>query len=242
MANSSQSNASQSPVPSKQSVLTRLKANVRFSAVVDVGVRECTGELIENFSELKHYLFEPVPAFFADIAKNYAKTEHELFPMALSNADGRAYLVSTSLHQDGQVTHSQIRDTPATVDGRTVVGCDVIEFRRFDSLPVRNVIPEDFLLKVDVDGKDLEVVEGFGEALGRAAAVVIECTTRTMIDRVTYLAKHGFEIVDLVDLVYYGQSLYQFDAVLVRRNLINDTLRPDIRAFDARQWRPLGFE
>lgn len=76
---------SKRPVPTKLSVLSRLKQQVPISSIIDVGVRECTSSLINVFPEKKHYLFEPVSLFFETIYENYAEVDYELFPIALSN-------------------------------------------------------------------------------------------------------------------------------------------------------------
>lgn len=229
------------PKPTKTNLLNRLKANIPISSVVDVGVRECTGELISSFLDKKHYLFEPVSLFFSDIERNYKKIDYELFPFALANEDSRIYLVLTALKRDGKVTHSRISAEPVEVDGSQTVACDPIEVRRFESLALAKTIQPDFLLKVDVDGQDLNVVKGFGQKLGLASAVIIECTFGNAIERIGYLQTQGFSLVDIVDLVYYGPSIYQFDAVLVRNDLISAALRPPINDFKLDLWSPLKF-
>ena len=224
------------PSPNKASVLERLTAHVPISAVVDVGVRDCTMELIEAFPGLKHYLFEPVTLFFDRIKANYRHIECELMPVALSDLDSQIYLVLSSLGNDGVVTHSRIVASPVPVDGLTVVSCSTVQVRRFDSLFREREIPNNYLLKVDVDGKDLEVVRGFGDRLAEASAVVIECTFFTYLDRAAYLTSRGFSLVDIVDIIYYGESIYQFDAVFVRKDLVTSELRPSIDNFRHEIW------
>lgn len=227
------------PKPTKANLLSRLAANIPISSIVDVGVRECTGELIVGFPDKKHYLFEPVSLFFADIQNNYKKIDYELFPFALANEDSRIYLVLTSLNRDGKVTHSRISTEPVVVDGYQTVSCEPIEVRRFESLPLAQTIAPDFLLKIDVDGQDLNVAKGFSNKLRLASAVVIECTFGNAIERIGYLQDQGFSLVDMVDFVYYGPSLYQFDAVVVRNDLITEGLRPPINNFKLEYWTPL---
>jgi FkbM family methyltransferase len=228
-------------IPTKRNVLERLAQTIPLSSIVDVGVRECTWELLKAFPDKRQYLFEPVGVFVKDIEKNYAQIDYQLHKMALSDIDTDEYLVLSSIERDSKVTHSQIVDKPVKVDGQFVVACEKILVRRFDSLELSGKIDSDFLLKVDVDGKDLNVIRGFGETLQKASAVIIECTFANLLERVGFLASSGFELVDLVDFCYYGPSLYQVDAVVVRKDLVTTELRPPIKQFERRLWKPLAL-
>jgi FkbM family methyltransferase len=149
------------PVPSKPNLLQRLKSlELPISEIVDVGVRGSTRELIEAFPGHFHHLFEPVTTFFPDIERNYANVPHLLYPMALADRNETKYLRVTSLLRDGVATHSHIVDRHILADGQEVISCAPVDVRRFDSLA--SLFNTDFLLKVDVDGFDLEVLQGFG--------------------------------------------------------------------------------
>jgi FkbM family methyltransferase len=229
------------PKPTKQDALTRLQSCIPITSIVDVGVRECTGELIKAFPDKHHYLFEPVTTFHPTIKKHYASIPHTLFPMALSDENSTLYLIETALERNGRVTHSRISPNPETCDGQSVVACSPLPVRRFDTLDLAACIAGDFLLKVDVDGKELEVLKGFGQQLRRASAVVVECTVQTLMPRISHIVSYGFTLIDLVDIVYYGKSLYQLDAVLVRTDVITTDLRPPIRNFARNLWSPVTF-
>ncbi|WP_150046081.1 MULTISPECIES: FkbM family methyltransferase [Methylomonas] len=229
------------PKPSKLNVLARIYNAIPVTSIVDVGVRECTGELIQCFPSKKHYLFEPVSLFFKDIERNYSNINYQLFPIALSNESSQIYLILTSLHKDGKVTHSKISTQSVSIDGKDVVDCLPIDVKRFDALALTSTIDPNFLLKVDVDGQDLNVIKGFGSKLSLASVVIIECTYLSAIERMGYLQSNGFQLIDIVDIVYYGQSLYQFDAVFVRKDMITVDLCPSISAFKRELWQPLQF-
>jgi FkbM family methyltransferase len=230
-----------SPKPTKQNALLRLKNIIPISSVVDVGVRECTAELISCLGNVKHYLFEPVSTFYLDIEKNYANINHELIPLALSDQNSEIYLKQTCLNKDGVVTHSQISSDQVFVDGMTVVSCEPIQVCRYCDLDISNVIPNNYLLKIDVDGKDLEVVRGFGDKLNNASIVIIECTYNTLLERLGYIQGRGFQLFDIVDLVYYGAGMWQFDLVFIRPDLITSDVRPSIVDFQQNLWSPLAI-
>jgi Methyltransferase FkbM domain len=60
-----------------------------------------------------------------------------------------------------------------------------------------------YLLKVDVDGPDLQVLQGANRTLQSCAAVVIEAPLMQIPERSKYLTDRGFRLVDTVDLSYY---------------------------------------
>lgn len=227
-----------SPFPSKSNLLNRLKSSgLPISEVVDVGVREYTMELIQAFPDLCHHLFEPVNLFYSSIDRNYEKIKHILYPVALSDVNEYQYLIVSSLLRDGIGTHSNIRAEEQTVDGKFIVSCESLAVKRFDSLD--NNFQTDFLLKIDVDGADLKVLKGFGKRLSMASAVIVEMTFMNFIERSQYLVNNGFELFDLIDLVYYGNSLHQFDATFVRKDLVTEKIRPPIGQFNYKLWCPL---
>ncbi len=225
-----------SPFPSKINCIQRLLKTIKVSSVVDVGVRECTDELIKCFPNQKHYLFEPMRHLENTINNNYKNIEKEIHFIALSDEDSSMYLIETSLNKDGLITHSSIQEAPVEVDNLEVVSCNEIIVRRFDSLPLAKNIEKNFLLKIDVDGKDLHVLNGFGDLLKYASVIIVECTYNTFIERSSFIEGNGFSLVDFVDIVYYGESLYQFDAVFFRVDLINNTIRPSINSYDDSLW------
>lgn len=232
--------AARSPFPAKDNLFKRLLAcGIPISEVVDVGVREGTVELVVNFPKLKHHLFEPEKAFFRHVAENYKNIDHVLYHKALGSRNERRYLVTTSLEKNGQPTHSAICATrPAVIDGREVLAAEEFRIERFDSLGIE--MAKNSLLKIDVDGLDTEVLAGFGEKLKLASVVVIESTLPFMVERMNLLQAAGFALIDIVDIAYYGPSLYQLDLCFLRNDLLSDALRPDITRFKGALWTQIG--
>lgn len=209
---------------------------IQISDVVDVGVNDSTPELITTFPKIKHYLFEPVASFHNSIAENYKSIKNRLFPIALSNENGKLYLTVSSVYSNGVATHSQLNRQTSMVDGKKILSCEVIDVMRYDELNVG--ADHNFLLKVDVDGKDLEVLQGFGTHLSQAAVIIVETTFNSILDRLSFCITNGFQLFDIVDLVYYGPSLYQCDLVFVRNDLVSTQVRPSIKSFNKNLWHP----
>ena len=226
------------PFPSKANLLARLiELDLPITEVIDVGIRESTAELMHAFPGKRHHLFEPANMFFPDIRRNYAAFDYVLHEMALSDVNETIYLVVTSLNKDGVATHSAMNSNPVEVDGKFVLSCTSLPVRRFDSLDTQ-FLPNS-LLKVDVDGADLKVLKGFGSQLSLCSAVIVEMTYNTFADLSNFLLSQNFKLLDFVDLVYYGPSLYQFDGVFIRQDLINERIHPNISNFEPALWHPL---
>lgn len=234
-------NQSITPIPSKTNLLKRLREiGIPISEIIDVGVREKTGELIHVFPDKRHHLFEPVNSFFSDIKQNYTGIDYELYPIALSNENKEVYLVQSSIGRDGIVTHSGISNEPVSIDGCSVIVCNKLLTQRFFDLDI--TIKKDFLLKVDVDGQDLNVVKGFGIKLALASVVIIEATYLNLAERLDYLNKNNFQLFDITDLVYYGSGLYQCDIAFIRNDFVNNVSRPNINAeFNKDIWHPINI-
>lgn len=71
------------------------------------------------------------------------------------------------------------------------------------------------LLKIDVDGQELDCLHGCSGLFGRVSAVVVEATADRLSGIVAFLEQHDFRLFDIVDLCYCGPQLHQVDLVFV---------------------------
>lgn len=228
-------------VTNKQQALLRLKEHVPVTSVVDVGVREGTAELRIVFSDLHHLLIDPMNADFRhQINEKYEGVSFSMLDVAVSDENTSMWLVKQALLGDGKTTHSYLRTEPEHVDGRVVTSCQPMRCRRLDDLLLELDIDQNFLLKIDVDGIEERVIDGASAVIERASTVVCECTYSSLQSRLALLNAKGFSLVDLVDRVYYGDAIYQLDAILVRKDLLDGShYRPPIAQFEPSLWRPL---
>jgi FkbM family methyltransferase len=211
--------ASTLPRPTKESLLDRLKSGgLVIDTVIDVGVFDSgTPELIRAFPKAKHWLFEPVDLFQDNIHRLYASVDHELIHAACSDSTGECFQVHTSLNGNA-VTHSQISDHYVAPGSRPeVVDCKPVRKIRLDDVTAG--LRGGILLKVDVDGFDLQVLKGATRTLANCAVVIVEATNDTLLERASFLDRHGFDLFDVVDLTYYGPALYQCDIVFMSRTI-----------------------
>lgn len=79
-----------------------------------------------------------------------------------------------------------------------------------------------YLLKIDVDGSELEVLAGAVDTLPFCSCAVVECTVgadvTTMMQLLNFFNLHNFSLWDIVDMSYCQDHMWQVDIVLVNNN------------------------
>jgi FkbM family methyltransferase len=228
-----------------------LDAGVPVNTVLDVGILTGTAPLIETLPKVPHHLFEPVDLHFDQINKNYRNIESKLHHVALSDEDGEIYLARRAIHRDGRITHSEIVNRPVTTaDFPDLVDCKSVPRRRLDSIATEEDWPDNCLLKVDVDGHEIEVLAGAEDTLRKTSIAIIEAPLNRVslphfFARSEHMRSRGFYLMDIVDLAYYDGVLWQVDLVFVREDIVQNTykLRPfqaENFKFEREKWLPLG--
>ena len=83
---------------------------------------------------------------------------------------------------------------------------------RIDTIPMSGPV----LLKVDVDGPELEVLKSCEDVFEKIVAIVVEAVPNMVVPIISYLDSQDFELYDIVDPCYCGGQLHQCDLVFVR--------------------------
>lgn len=225
--------------PSKVDCLRVLKrAGLHPASIIDVGVHTGTPELMAAFPTVHHLLVEPEAAHAEAIEAAYRDIPHTLAAAAASDRDGAAEL--TAEHRGGrsEVTHSRLE----TIEGRSDTGAaSQVRLARLDSLVSEAGLKGPFLLKIDTDGYELEVLAGAPETLRQSAIVIIEAPLHALTERAAPVEAAGLRLFDISDLAYYHDTLSQVDLVFLNPALADpDALSPWRRPdFDWREWRQL---
>ncbi|MEE2525890.1 FkbM family methyltransferase [Hyphobacterium sp. HN65] len=219
--------------PSRYQCLSILiELGLPAETIIDVGVHEETPDLIELFPAKKHVLIEPEVAHADAIARNYCNIDYVLHQVAASSLDRSAHLTSERNDSAESVTHSHI----CTGGDGVIIDC-----RTLDSLLAEYAAEAPFLLKIDTDGHEPDVLKGARHTLSSCAVVVIEIAPQALADISTALDDAGLQLFDIVDLCYYHDTLTQFDGVFINRTLFNnDGLFPwDHQSFRWSDWKAL---
>lgn len=202
--------------PSKLSALSTIRQRgVPIKTILDVGVLDGTPELIQAFPDLTHVLFEPVREFNDRIHERYAGVSHVLANVAVSNTTGSTALAVTSAIAGVDITHSSMiesgvagpwteREVPMTTLDDFLTDAD---------------FAEPYLLKIDIDGHELRVLEGAARSLQHCSVVMIETPVHELTKRVSVLERAGFFLFDFVEPCYYDDALWQYDTLMIRADL-----------------------
>jgi FkbM family methyltransferase len=210
--------------PSMTESLTFLKSKMLpISYIVDIGILNCTKALVKVYPDIPHILVEPVRSYYPAIESFYKNNniDYVLIKAAASNKTSLVKLVEYSADKSGTITHSEIVDinktdidnrvvSTVTVDGLTIG--DIL-YRAGKSLELSK---EKFLLKMDIDGFEDEILEASNKYLINCICIVLEVPILNFYKRLKIVAELGFEAVDIVDPCYYKNGLSQVDVIFVK--------------------------
>lgn len=192
------------------------------STVIDAGAAEGSFFLLRGeagiYPDAHHFFIdameENVPVYEM-VARRYP-TSHEI--CALANIDGE-----TELRIDPGVYNTHVGGLQPDLPGYS---CRRVLVRTLDRLcRERPGLRPPYLLKIDVQGGELDVLRGASEVLESTSIIVLEaqiCLFRdTLTDIMAYLYRRGFVLYDLTNLSYYRSdgTLYQCNAVFIPKHL-----------------------
>jgi FkbM family methyltransferase len=203
---------------SRGRVLSDRVGGEKARTVIDVGAY--LGETAHWFSVLfpnaTVWAVEPFPESFAKLA---LKSSNKLKPFnfAVTNFDGSVELYYNSIpHTSGiYPINSESSDSLSVAQQgesgaaavNSSVGSVMVDARSLNSFVAEQNIQEIDLLKIDVQGAEVDVLKGSGQILNRVAVVLIEISlydyyekSSTIGDVESYLSPHGFSLWSVTDI------------------------------------------
>ncbi len=169
------------------------RQGVNPGTVIDVGVADGTFELYEAFRGARHLLVEPQVEFEPALQAISARY-HADYVLAVADAKQDTVLISTPDDLHGSTVVEQLDPTR----GRLVPAVTL------DQLVEERLLPPPFLLKVDVQGAELRVLEGAQGLLPRTEAVVLETSLMRfhkldpeLHEVIAYMRERGFAVYDV---------------------------------------------
>jgi FkbM family methyltransferase len=195
--------------------------------VFDIGVAEGTPELYTVFPDAEYHLFDPTRESLAHMQAIARRLKATIHNVALGDHEGM-----TAIAVRSEIGGSSVLEEVGEPEDPVVDRYEV-PVRRFDQLVGQIVRPA--LVKIDVQGAEVMVLNGMRARLADLDAIVIETSTSATLhggpefrDVFQILDGHGFV---LWDIVRFGRrpldfALAQFDAVFVPRE---SPLRADKR-------------
>jgi len=198
-----------------------LRLGYNPQTVIDVGVAKGTFVLYETFPNATHLLIEPLKEFEDALKDISCKYNAEYVIAAASSKLGTIVinvhieeLHGSSIYNESEGSHLDgiPREVPAvTID---------------DLCREKNLIGP-YLIKVDVQGAELEVLNGATRILGDTELIVLEVSLFQLLenapqfyDIVSYMKEHGFVAYDIFGTKNrpFDNSLAQIDMAFVKEN------------------------
>lgn len=207
------------PIPrfSKLGALCHLKGQGFIPAtIIDVGVQKGTPELYAVFPDSLHVLIEPVAE-----QEPVMKRICEVLPNATYIlAAAAARTGSTNLRVSHNAMYSNM--TSAEDKGDSASSVRTVSTIALDDLVEKRNFAGPILLKIDVDGQELDVIQGATRILkDRVEYVIVESTLFGQInDVINAMLRNGFAIYDILEPLYrpLDGALWQVDLAFVRND------------------------
>jgi len=187
--------------------------------IIDVGIATGTPGLYETYPDAMFVLFDPIAeneVFMKDICERYPQARYYL--AAAGSSHGRQTLSVDPTYGGSRFVESV---------GRHSHGVD----REVPVLAIDDVVAElgcrgPFVIKVDTEGSELEVLEGAHQVMGDTEMLILESRTwpigkaPQLYEMLRRLKEWGFVAFDLINRNYNDVAgfLKQFDLVAVKEN------------------------
>lgn len=193
--------------------------------VIDVGVGPGTPWLYAGFPAARLVLVEPLREFSGAIERILAGRNGIWHACALAEADGEMAINVSAAQPTGSslLARTSGLDTVFSGRGDRITERRTVKLRRLDGLLAGETGP--FVLKIDVEGAELQVLGGADGVLAATDLVVVECSViqrhvgqSDVIDIAQFLKARGFALADVLTLESTGpdRRLAYLDAAFVR--------------------------
>jgi FkbM family methyltransferase len=181
-----------------------------YATVIDVGANRGQFAVFARYKwpNARLFCFEPLPGpreVLTRLAEKLGNTQ--VLPYALSDEDGeRRMHVARSDDSSSLLaaTPRQLEAFPDTLEIDELV----VEVRRLDDLITAEDVSLPILMKIDVQGSELDVLHGASELLDAVREILVECSLVELYegqalldDTIRFAQGQGFRVIGLSDAV-----------------------------------------
>jgi FkbM family methyltransferase len=173
-------------------------AGLRAATVIDVGVAWGTPGLYEGFSDARHLLVEPLVEY-EEALDRISQTHRAEYVLAAAGA--QAGEMEIAVHRVPTLS-SPLGERESDVAGAS--SRRTVPVVRLDELCAGRGLAGPYVIKADVEGAELQVLEGATGILGQTELVLLETSlwafwdgAPLVADVVAWMREHGFEVYDL---------------------------------------------
>lgn len=183
--------------------------------VIDVGAALGTFPLYEVFPESRHILIEPIvenEPYLAQICRKLGNAEY-----IIAAATRQLGTVQLNVHPD--LVHSSVSHDQATLDKN--LSTRTVPAITLDWICKDRKLAAPYLVKVDVDGNEVDVLAGAIQILQETEYVIVEVSPFTQMDEVmNFMKSRGFVIYDILNIGWrpLDNALWQCDMAFVKES------------------------
>jgi FkbM family methyltransferase len=190
------------------------RVGLRPSAVIDVGVANGTPDLYRVFPEPTYLLVEPMVEFESTLKATLRSQIRGTYALtAVGAATGR---IALTVRGSDSSAYREVDRSDRAVESRTV------PVNTLDALCAERELRGPYLLKVDVQGGELEVLAGARRILRETEAIILEVSLLqalvgipVLADVVQAMDDYGFAVYDL-----FGGHFRPVDGALTQIDLV----------------------
>ncbi len=197
----------------KKGALLNLKScGFNPATVIDVGAQVGTPELFEVFPDAHHVLIEPVREHEPVLKGICQRLKSAEYMMAAVSARSGSAILSVTENLQFATIDRQLSDSSNN---------RVIETISLNQFCATRSFASPFLVKIDVDGVEVEVLKGATSLISDDSVFVLEASLLDGVPRfariVEFFKPFGFVVHDIVDHLYrpMDNTLWQVDVVMV---------------------------
>lgn len=189
----------------------RLLRNLNCRYVVDIGANRGQFALVARrcFPDALIVSFEPLPGPSKVFRKIFRDDSNARLYVSAIGSEARVATIHISARDDSSsllpIDEAQSRVFPGTQETDTTV----VEVRRLDELLKSEEMVAPALLKLDVQGYELEALRGCGLLLSNFTWVYCECSFLSLYqgqaladEVITWLRQHGFHLTGVYNVAY----------------------------------------
>ena len=173
-------------------------AGLQAATVIDVGVAWGTPGLYDGFPEARHLLVEPLAEYEEALQQICARHRAEYVLAAAGAEPGE---LEIAVHRVPTLS-SPLGERASDVSGASTTR--TVPVVRLDALCAERGLTGPYVIKADVEGAELQVLEGAAGILGETELVLLETSLWEFWDGapliaevVAWMRDHGFVVYDL---------------------------------------------
>jgi FkbM family methyltransferase len=196
-----------------------LQNGLRPKTIIDVGAASGTPALYEVFPEARHILIEPLEEYISHLDSLVSRLNRAEYIIAAATATPGNIVINVHPDLVGSSIYKEDEDSDVNGVERTIpaMTLDDICFERGTEGP--------YLIKIDTQGSELEVLKGAKTVLKDTEFVILEVSLfeffkdgPQIYDCMNFMKEHGFVAYDLFDLQYrlLDGAMSQADIAFVR--------------------------